>query len=233
MPQAPVMTPSKQAQTITKQQVNYVDPRYSARGPQRYNPEVQQQKLLDQQVLQRFVPQTEVKEQPQKVYYKASPNTRTLRMSNTVTKPEYQPREQQPQKWQYMPVPTTQVIRPINSEAPREDSTQMSFGASSRNIKPSSPRPVENYRKVSPNNQMKAPTRFAPVVTRNTVNLRKSNMPAQPSPNARPDTGTRLAPQKRFSSPRGAIKPATKQPARNTVAMPASYQPKKDLPIVD
>lgn len=43
--------------------------------------------------MQRFVPQTEVKEQPQKVYYKASPNTRTLRMSNTTAKPEYQPRE--------------------------------------------------------------------------------------------------------------------------------------------
>lgn len=150
-------------------------------------------------------------------------------MSNTAAKPEYQPREQQPQKWQYAPVPTTQVIRPINTEAPRDEATQMSFGASSRNIKPASPRPVENYRKVSPNNQMKQPTRFAPVPTRNTMNLRKNTMPTQASPNARPDTGTRLAPQKRFSSPRGQVKPATnKQPARNTVTMPASYHPKKD-----
>jgi hypothetical protein len=64
----------------------------------------------------------------------------------------------------------TKQYRPASAE-PRNDDPQMSFGASSRNIKPEYAKsPQASARNVrKPNTGMKPQTRFQPVPTRKTM----------------------------------------------------------------
>lgn len=178
------LVPTTKVPVVTSQQVSYVDPRYSARGPQR---------------------NTVVQPEPEKVYYKASPNSRTIRMSNTAAKPTtvYQAPMTQPQKWQYTPLPTRQPVRPISAEIFKEPEAQMSFGANSRTMK--SPRnTMQNVRRTSPNTLVQKPqTRFTPVPTRNVTKPQRATMNGSGQKRAaRPDTGTRFSPTNRYTSPR-------------------------------